>query len=451
MINPSRIFRELAVIEEHKEAICKHLFERMMRENPGSMRSVFYDLSSTTFTGSRCVLMKWGHCKEGYDNHVVLALVVNRDGFPFYWEVLPGGTADSKTIDWLLESVRDRFKIKGITLVFDRGMVSDDNLDAIENSKIKYISAMDKSQLQSITGLDFTSFSHLDPGKIDEQLDSLSDFKKLNDITYYREIKVDGQRRYILCFNPVLFKDQRKARKQAIANFQSFVETLNEELRQAKKSRQNKATYKKFKDKLTKAKINSFVDVKLRVFHVKKSTVGSIRTYKAEVVVDDVAMREAGILDGFWLLVTNHSDKVDNEFEFSSEDLINPYREKLIIESAFRDIKSFIDISPVFVWTELHVKAHYSCCVLGHLINRTITQRLHENKGKVTSDIVSHERFYKELSDCQIDLIEIKDTGLSTYNMTIPTNAQKEFLKRVGLTGLLSFEVVNKARNSKIY
>ncbi len=350
MINSSRIFRELAAIEEYKEAICKHLFERMLRDNADSMKSVFYDLSSTTFTGSRCVLMKWGHCKEGYHNHVVLALVVNRDGFPFYWEVLPGGTADSKTIDWLLERVQDRFKIKGITLVFDRGMVSDDNLETIENAKIKYISAMDKNQIQTITGLDFSSFSHFDPAKIDGQLDSLPDFKKLNDITYYREIKVDGERRYILCFNPVLFKDQRKARKQAIANFRSFVENLNEELRKAKKSRQRKATYKKFKDKLVKAKINSFVDVNLRAFHVKKSS--SIRTYKAEVIVDHAAMCEAGRLDGFWLLVTNHSTNADGEFEFSAEDLINPYREKVIIESSFRDIKSFLDISPIFVWTK---------------------------------------------------------------------------------------------------
>lgn len=262
---------------------------------------------------------------------------------------------------------------------------------------------------------------------------------------------MEGQRRYILCFNPVLFKDQRKARKHAITMFQSFVETLNEELGQAKKSRQRKTTYKKFKDKLSKAKIDSFVDIKLRVYHLKKSTSGSIRTYRAEVVTDDAAMCEAGRLDGFWLLVTNYSDKIEEGFEFSAEDLINPYREKLIIESAFRDIKSFIYISPVFVWTETHVKAHYSCCVLGHLINRTITQRLHKNIGNVTPEIVSHERFYRKLSDCKIDRIEVKNTSLSTYNMTIPTEEQKELLERVGLTKLLSSKVVNKVRNSEIH
>lgn len=121
-INVSRIFRELTVIESHKEAICKHLFNRMRRDNPDSMSSVFYDLSSTTFTGCRCILMKWGHCKEGYHNHVVLALVVNSDGLPFYWEVLPGGTADAKTIIWLLGRLKKRFKALETTLVFDRGL-----------------------------------------------------------------------------------------------------------------------------------------------------------------------------------------------------------------------------------------------------------------------------------------------------------------------------------------
>ncbi|MEA3545055.1 MAG: hypothetical protein U9R69_07540, partial [Thermodesulfobacteriota bacterium] len=83
-INSSRIFRELGAIEQNKEAVCAHLFELMSKRNPESMKSVFYDLSSTTFSGSRCLLMKWGHCKEGYQNHVVLAIIVNNDGLPFY-------------------------------------------------------------------------------------------------------------------------------------------------------------------------------------------------------------------------------------------------------------------------------------------------------------------------------------------------------------------------------
>ena len=51
------------------------------------MKSLFYDLSSSSFEGTKCKLMKWGHCKGGYENHVVLALIVNKNGLPFYWEV----------------------------------------------------------------------------------------------------------------------------------------------------------------------------------------------------------------------------------------------------------------------------------------------------------------------------------------------------------------------------
>ncbi|MCZ6899735.1 MAG: IS1634 family transposase [Bacteroidetes bacterium] len=267
-INTSRIFRELEVIEKHKEVLCQHIFERLNQRNVKSMKSIFYDLSSTTFTGSQCVLMKWGHCKEGYKNHVVLAIVVNQEGLPFYWEVLPGGTADANTIVWLLERLKKRFKQNNTTVVFDRGMVSDENLSLLEKDEIKYISAMDKSQLEGITEFDFSQFSHFDSKKVNKQADELEDFIKFNDNTYYREVKVEEKRRYILCFNPQLFKDQRKTRKQTIEHFHLFTKNLNSELNGAKKSRQRKTTYHKFKEGIRKYKLGNFVDITLWIKHV---------------------------------------------------------------------------------------------------------------------------------------------------------------------------------------
>ncbi|MCP4289840.1 MAG: IS1634 family transposase [Gammaproteobacteria bacterium] len=445
-VNPSRIFRELTVIEQYKESICSHLYTKMRQRQPASLDSVFYDLSSTTFTGSRCVLMKWGHCKEGYHNHVVLALVVNREGLPFYWEVLPGGTADATTIIWLIQRLSTRFELEQTTLVFDRGMVSDENLAELEEEGVKYISAMDRSQLEGITGLDFTVFSYLTPEQVDKQADELPHFAKLNESTYYREIPLQGKRRYILCFNPQLFQDQRKARVQAIADFHRFVQELNAELRTAKRSRQRKATKEKFTRRLKKVKLNTFVDVKLRLNHVmKEASQDAVRTYQAVVIVDEQAKREAGKLDGFWLLVTNHTETADPGYQVTAEGAIMPYREKVVIESAFRDIKSFVEVKPVYVWTEEHVKAHYTCCVLSHLINRTLSLRLHENEGVLSKEVVSHERLYEELSDCQFDQIEVQNMQLSTYNMTRVTDIQKELLERTGLTYLLSFDTVKQA------
>lgn len=452
LINATRIFRELEIIENHKEAICEHLFKLLSRRSPESMKSVFYDLSSTTFTGSRCVLMKWGHCKEGYKNHMVLAVVVNQDGLPFYWEVLPGGTADATTIAWLVNRLKKRFKANETTLVFDRGMVSDDNLALLENAEIKYISAMDRNQLETCTDVDFTNYLHFDPKNIDEQVCELTDFIRLDNNTYYREIKVKEGRRYILCFSPQLFKDQRNARKQAIENFRVFASSLNAELLEAKKSRQRKATYRKFKHRITKHKLTNFVDVTLQTKHViRKNSDGSeqkIRTYQATVDVDSTEQQIAGRLDGFWLLVTNHSERENDFFNVSAQQAIAPYRDKTVIEAAFRDIKSFVQVAPVWVWTEAHVKAHYTICVLSHLINRTLTLRLHKQKGDITEKIVSHEKMYEKLSDCMIDGIKIENKDLKTYNMSRQTAEQKELLNRVGMKHLLSSDIEKKINTS---
>ena len=408
---------------------------------PTTLDSVFYDLSSTTFTGSRCALMKWGHCKEGYHNHIVLALVVNSQGLPFYWEVLPGGTTDVTTLKGLMDNLSRRFNIRQTTLVFDRGMVSDENLTRLEAHPIKYISALDRNQIEGLTGVDFMKFAHFDPEQVSEQIRQFPEFIGLNDTTYAWECSVAGARRYILCFNPQLFQDQRQAQGRTLAQFRDFVEQMNSELAQAKRSRQRQASYDKFTRQLKKLKLHRFVDVTLDEIQLPSETDRDpIRTYQARVIIDPPAQRQAEKLHGFWLLVTNHTETTDQDYQLTTEQAIEPYREKVVIESAFRDIKSFIEIKPVHVWTAAHVKAHYTCCVLAHLINRTLSLRLHLNPGAVSEDIISHERLYQELSDCQIDHIEVQNLSLSTYRRTRESPRQKELLERLGLQKLLAFE-----------
>ncbi len=440
-----RVFRALSTIEAGKEALCRHLFTRLRQQQPETMDSVFYDLSSTTFSGTQCVLMKWGHCKEGYQQHVVLALVVNRDGLPFYWEVLAGGTADAKTITWLLEQVKARFQIAQTTVVFDRGMVSEANLAQFEGAHIKYISAMDKNQMEGLTGVDFTGFSHLDPERVEVQARHLPGFASLNEHTYYRETRTLSQRRYILCFNPDLFTQQRQARQQALMTFRTVVDRLNAELQAAKKTRHYPPTYDKFARPLGKLKLKAFTDVTLRVVSGVDPD-RAIRTYQATVVVNESAMHHAGRCDGFWVLVTNHTEKVKDHFTLSASDAIKPYQEKVVIESAFRDLKSFVEVKPVHVWNPDHVKAHYTCCVLAHLINRTLTRRLHQAPGELTQTIVAHPTLYQALTSCQINRIEVDPLGLATYSMTRPTPEQNELMQRLGLTTLLSSDIVKKAR-----
>ncbi|MEW6609888.1 MAG: IS1634 family transposase, partial [bacterium] len=417
-------------------------FNLIRSKEPGSLESVFYDLSSSTFSGSRCILSKWGHCKEGFKTHVVLALVVDKNGYPFYWEVLAGNTADTTTILGLVEKLSKRFKITNSTLVFDRGMVSDENLRLLEGEDIKYISALDRNQVESVSGFNFSSLSDLKLKEKEGSLLRYHNFTRFNGSTYFKEIRQEGKRRYILCFNPQLFKDQQDARLKSIEDFKEFVRLQNQELRQAVKSRNLTTTKKRFDKEKKRRKLNHIVEITLNEIHImrrdSKGVPQRVRTYQAQVTIDEQELRSQGQIDGFWMLVTNHIEKEKALFEISSEDIITPYQDKHIIEAAFRDIKSFVEIAPIHVWTDEHVKAHYTICVLAYLINRTITRRLHENPGKQTADVITHETLYEAVDDCKVDEILVKNIGLKFCSITELNHIQKELLIRVGIDSLIA-------------
>ena len=432
-INPSRIFRELSSIEACKDRIAAHLCKIMSQKYPEAMQSLFYDLSSTTFTGSRCLLVNWGHCKEGYDNHVVLALIVNSKGLPVYWETLEGNTADAKTIGWLLERVQTKLPIATPTMVFDRGMVSEENLTLLEDHSVKYITAMDKNQIETIAKMQFAPFAKMAPEDVETLIVEQPDFIRLDDVTHCKEVGVHSSRRYVLCFNVQLFKDQRKAREDQLTALASFVNEQNLELLQAKRDRDIGSTKTKFDNWLRKAKLQSFVTVELKeesVMTATQSGAAVVKSYQGRVRIDKKQKLHAGRLDGFWLLVTNLSEKVGDRFIQNTQTVVQPYRDKVVIESSFRDIKSFIEVGPVHVWKEDHVKAHYTICVLSHLINRTLSLQLHERKKDASEEVISHERLYEELSECRLNHIK---TGLkqALYSLTEPTLKLKELLERL--------------------
>lgn len=449
-INSSRIFRELSCIEECRIKLCKHLYQKMMKAFPEDMQQLFYDLSSTTFSGTRCVLMKWGHCKEGYENHVVLALLVNAVGLPIYWEMLPGGTADPTTISWLLKKVKEHFPVDLPTMVFDRGMVSEENLSLLEASNIKYISAMDKNQIEGVTSIDFSRFSHFTKEKIDVEVSQLSDFVRLGETVYCQEVKISGERRYILCFNPQLFKDQQKAREDSLSEFEEYLKLSNEELQGAQKSRSLKATRSRFEEQLRKDKLSDFAGVSLEEIWVRKETnkgPKAIGSYQGKLEVDRVKMRQTGRLDGFWLLVTNHSEQDDAGFAKSTRDVVEPYQEKVVIESSFRDIKSFVEVAPVHVWTTYHVHAHYTLCVLAHLLNRTLSLRLNKSPGEKSADVIAHGRLYEELADCDLACLTSPGTT-DVYSLTQPTSRQAELLDRLKMSHLISSSRLKELRSA---
>ncbi len=102
---------------------------------------------------------------------------------------------------------------------------------------------------------------------------------------------------------------------QAITDFQSFVDMMNQELLAAKHSRQYQATYDKFKRRLVTVKLSGFAELKLHPVQIlKKAAHGkerTVETFEGVMEINEVALKTAGRLDGFWLLLTNHTEKDD--------------------------------------------------------------------------------------------------------------------------------------------
>jgi transposase len=106
------------------------------------------------------------------------------------------------------------------------------------------------------------------------------------------------------------------------------------------------------------------------------------------------------LADGIWMLVTNITETIETEeYRLNPEELICAYRDKDKIEEAFREVKSFIKFQPTFVYTDDHVRAHYTICILSYLLDLTITNRLRQ---KPIEGIGSVEKVHRILRRCEV-------------------------------------------------
>jgi len=457
LYNVSRIFRELENIESKREALGKHIFNLAKQKGYTQGEVLFYDLSSGNIAGVRCVMAKWGHCKDGYRTHVVLLLVITTEGYPVYWELLEGNTPDVKTIEKLIVKIEKVFgKIESV-LCFDRGMVSDDNLNLLENRSkpIKFITALDGDQIYYFKKfINFDLLLEVKNLKLKIQSTQIkkklikNGFKFVQDNLFYKELcltqfqkeKIEKgtlklgleKRRYFLAFNPELAYLTHKHRKERVEEFREWIKDYNQKLAKALSSRKESVVVKSIKDEIKKKKIaNVEIDYKLSSYQVEnkneKGILKKAATYK--VTVDDIpeaAYKQSRKYDGIWMLITNIAEKEDKDF-FSKTNFSNyfdTYRLKNNIEESFKILSQFVGVEPFYVYKTKHIQAHFTICVLSYLLDVTIQNKI---RASNSLDNISLQRLFHILKKCKQDIIQInKNTTIS--KLTQVTDKQKAIL-----------------------
>src|SRR3989344_5562505 len=150
-----------------------------------------YDLTSTYFEGDKCKIAFYGYSRDHRKDRkqVVIGLVMI-DGIPVYHEVYNGNTVDKTTLKNMVNSMKEKLGIKDLIVVADRGLITGDNLDLLENNKYQYIIGVQRRN-----------------NNLAEELLSkeITSEEKQFAIEIHRETKIieDKEiiRRYILCFD----------------------------------------------------------------------------------------------------------------------------------------------------------------------------------------------------------------------------------------------------------
>jgi transposase len=135
----------------HKTALEKHLAGRWKDLFNASYDLLLYDLTSTYFEGAAEELPKaqrgYSRDKRGDCKQLVLALIVNAEGFPLTYEVFAGNRRDSTTLAEILGAVEAKHGKARRVWVFDRGIVTEENLQTLRQREAYYLVGTPKAQL----------------------------------------------------------------------------------------------------------------------------------------------------------------------------------------------------------------------------------------------------------------------------------------------------------------
>ena len=308
---------------------------------------VLYDLTSTYFEGRHCKLAHLGHTRDdkGGKPQIVFGLLTNADGCPVAVEVFDGNTADPKTVPAQVKKLRERFGLKQVVLVGDRGMIT--------SARIREDMADDKG-LNWITALRATSIQKLAAdGALQPSLFDATDLAEITHPDYPDE-------RLVACFNPVLSEQRARKRDELLQATEKELEKIAA------------ATHR------TKRPLRGKHVIGLRVGRVLgRFKMG--KHYKIQIEEDgfhyerkpDSIEREKR-LDGIYVIRTNVKTAV-----MSSPDVVRSYKQLSNVERAFRSLKTVdLKVRPIHHRLEDRVRAHVFLCMLAYYVEWHMRQKL---------------------------------------------------------------------------
>ncbi len=125
-----------------KEKFQKALIDFAKDDLGDSLRLVFYDVTTLYFESNiKTNLKDFGFSKDHrpMDTQVVIGLVVNKDGFPLYFDVFQGNTFEGHTFVPVIKGVQQLLGSTDLVVIADAAMISKDNIERLLEEKIGFV------------------------------------------------------------------------------------------------------------------------------------------------------------------------------------------------------------------------------------------------------------------------------------------------------------------------
>jgi hypothetical protein len=151
-INDTRLYRCLDRLLPHKGALERHLKQRYGELFAAQFDVLLYDLTSSYVEGAaeKNPMMQRGYSRDHRPDckQLVIALIVNPEGFPLSYEVFNGNRADVTTLEAMVRLVERKYGRARRVWVFDRGIVSEENLALLRRRGGQYLVGTPRSKLR---------------------------------------------------------------------------------------------------------------------------------------------------------------------------------------------------------------------------------------------------------------------------------------------------------------
>ena len=337
------LYRAMDWLLPREERIERSLAKRHLQEGTLAL----YDVSSTYFEGRHCPLARYGYSRDGKRDklQITFGLLTNAEGCPVAVEVFEGNTADPHTVNSVIGKLRERFALKRVVLVGDRGMLTSARIrDELQPADgLDWITALRAPQIQQLLAAGNLQLSLFDQREIAE----------ISHPAYPGE-------RLVACRNPLMAEQRARKRSELLAATERALNDIAAATQRPRKPLQGK-------DRIA-LRVGGVLDR----YKMRKHFQLTIEDTNFSFTRDEESIAREAALDGIYVIRTSVSATA-----LSADEAVRSYKRLAQVERAFRSLKSVdLKVRPIHHRLEQRVRAHILLCMLAYYVEWHMRQTL---------------------------------------------------------------------------